>query len=211
VREVPEIPDAGILRLAGDERVRAILAALADGPLRPADLHRRTRCSRETLYNRLHELTEIHMISASRSRTFPFAARYEFTHAGRVAYSKALLMAREQRRVLAPERANGGDDIHELLRLLAPVLHLDTPGRGTCLLVENPPSGQVAEACLLIDERTITLLKHSPTGTPDATVQGAKSAWERALTHSELGELEIEGDPTLAHAVLGALHTALAL
>jgi hypothetical protein len=31
------------------------------------------------------------------------------------------------------------------------------------------------------------------------------------LTHSELGELEIEGDPTLAHAVLGALHTALAL
>jgi DNA-binding HxlR family transcriptional regulator len=205
------MPDAGILRLAGDGRVRTILAALADGPLRPAELDRRTKISREALYSRLHELTEMHMISSSRSGKFPFPARYEFTHAGRVAYTKALLMAREQRRVLAPERPNGGDDIHELLRLLAPMLRLDTPQRGTCLLVEHPPSGHAAEACLLIADRTITLLGHSPTGTPDATVQGARSAWERALTHRELGDLEIEGDPTLARAVLGALHTALGL
>ena len=205
------MPDAGILRLAGDGRVRTILAALADGPLRPAELDRRTKISRETLYSRLHELTEMHMISSSRSGKFPFPARYEFTHAGRVAYTKALLMAREQRRVLAPERPNGGDDIHELLRLLAPVLRLDTPQRGTCLLLERLPSGHAANACLLIDGRTITLLEHSSAGTPDATVQGAKSAWDSALTHRELGELEIEGDPTLARAVLGALHTALAL
>src|ERR1035441_770407 len=208
---MPGTPDAGILRLAGGGRVRTILAALADGPLRPADLHQRTGSSRETLYNRLHELTEMHMISSSRSGKFPFPARYEFTHAGRVAYTKALLMAREQRRVLAPERPNGGDDLHELLRLLAPVLRLDTPQRGTCLLVEHPPSRQAAEACLLIDDLTITLLEHSSTGTPDATVQGAKSAWERALTHRELGTLAIEGDSRLARAVLGALHTALAL
>src|ERR1039457_3502663 len=125
------MPDAGILRLAGDGRVRTILAALAGGPLRPpAELDRRTKISRETLYSRLHELTEMHMISSSRSGKFPFPARYEFTHAGRVAYTKALLMAREQRRVLAPERPNGGDDIHELLCLLAPVLRRDTPQRG---------------------------------------------------------------------------------
>ena len=170
------MPEAGILRLAGDGRVQTILAALADGPLRPAELDRRTGSSRETLYNRLHELAEMHMISSSRSGKFPFAARYEFTHAGRVAYTKALLVAREQRRVLAPERPNGGDDIHELLRLLAPVLRLDDPQRGTCLLVERPPSGQATEACLLLDDRTTTLLEHSSTG-PDATVQGAKSAW----------------------------------
>jgi len=205
------MPDAAILRLAGDGRVRTILAALADGPLRPAELDRRTEISRETLYNRLHELTEMHMISSSRSGKFPFPARYEFTHAGRVAYTKALLMAREQRRVLTPERPNGGDDIRELLRVLAPVLRLDTPQRGTCLLVEHPPSGQAAEACLLVDDRTITLLEHSPTSTPDATVQGVKSAWDSALTHRELDELEIDGDRALAQAVLGALHTALAL
>jgi DNA-binding HxlR family transcriptional regulator len=205
------MPDAAILRLAGDGRVRTILAALADGPLRPAELDRRTKISRETLYNRLHELTEMHMISSSRSGKFPFPARYEFTHAGRVAYTKALLMAREQRRVLTPERPNGGDDIRELLRVLAPVLRLDTPHRGTCLLVEHPRSGQAAEACLFLDDRTITLLEHSLTSTPDATVRGVKSAWERALTHRELDELQIDGDRALAQGVLGALHTALAL
>jgi DNA-binding HxlR family transcriptional regulator len=206
---VPEMPDAAILRLTGDFRVRSMLGALAEGPLHPAELQRRTGISRETLYNRLHELTEIHMVSSSRSSNFPFTVRCEFTRVGRVAYAKALLMAREQRRVLMPEHANGGDGINELLRLLSPVLRLYTPQQGRCLLVERHPSGEALQAYVLADERRITVLERPSTGPSHATVEGTASAWDSALTRRELHGLEIEGDRALAQAVLDALLTAL--
>ena len=210
-RESPEVPDAEILRLVSDGRIRMILAALAGGPLRPVELDRLAGISRETLYKRLHELSEMHMACSSRSCKFPFAVRYELTPAGRVAYAKALLMAREQRRLLAPESPSGGDDIRALLRLLSAVLRFDAPEQGACLLVEHDPGSEAVEACVLADDRTITLLERHSTVAFDATVHGTQSAWDSALTHSDSGDLEIAGDHAIARAVLAALQTALGL
>jgi DNA-binding transcriptional ArsR family regulator len=207
---VTALSDAGILKLAGDGRVRTILAALAEGPLRPAELQRRAGISRETLYKRLHELTELRMVSSSRSCRFPFSVCYEFTRDGRVAYTKTLLTAREQRRVLAPESLDGGDDICQLLRVLTPVLRLDQPQKGTCLLIEEDPTGRPARAGLVAEGRSIDLLTNSSKGASDATIEGAGSAWDSALNGRQRDQLKIHGDAALAQAVLEALGAILA-
>jgi len=190
----------------GDERVRAIVRALADGPLQPADLERISGVARSTLYTRLGELAAMGVVVVSQIGGFPLRVCYELSDNGRVAVAGELLGERLQRRRLALPESEAGCDLTDLVRLLAPVSRVPRTAEGSCALVEREVDARNGGVWLLARAGRIAVRDRC--GRSAAGAEGAPAAWDEVLVAGDCRRLELSGDPVLVRRVLRSLSTA---
>jgi DNA-binding HxlR family transcriptional regulator len=190
-----------------DERVRAIVRPLADGPRQPFELEALSRVSRSTLYDRLNDLTHLGILETERISGFPLRVGYGLTEIGRVVLAGELLVERTQRRRLHPGRPAAHGGLEELVRLLAPVSRLERTGQGRCTLLERDRNRRSGAVCVVVSGKSLVV--GSVHGAPTARVEGVGADWDEALLVGGRVGFRITGDRDIARSVVASLRVTL--
>jgi len=206
----PRGPLARISELLAEERVKSIVRALSGGPLQPSELEQLLSIPRSTLHARLRSLVEVGLLRHDERTSFPHIVEYALTDPGRVVSARRILTDRRQSRELAPDGAQRGDDLDEVLRLLAPVSSVPAGVEGTCALRKRQRFKRTIQLWVTARGGRLELCEQGPPpAEPAASVTAGSSAWDDALLIGSADELWVSGDRGLAEAVLGALRGAL--
>jgi DNA-binding HxlR family transcriptional regulator len=205
----PHDPRARISELLAEERVKSIVRALSGGPLQPSELEQRLNIPRSTLHARLRALAEVGLLRHDERTSFPHIVEYGLTDPGRVVSARRILTERRQGRELAPDGGQRGEELAEVLRLLAPVSRVPAGVEGTCALRKRQPFKRTLELWILARAECLELCEQGPPSEPAASITAGSSEWDDALLIGGARELRVSGDETLADAVLGALCAAL--
>jgi DNA-binding HxlR family transcriptional regulator len=166
------MPDRTPGRLVSDQCVRIVLGALAAGPLQPSALEQLAGVAHSTLYARLASLIRVHMIAKRQLSEFPPRVAYRLTDIGRVLYARALLMDREQKRMLAAEVPEPEAGLPALVGVLAPVARMPADTEGVCMLAEESPAPPPLAAWLCAAGGSIVTLLPRPAAAATASASG---------------------------------------
>jgi DNA-binding HxlR family transcriptional regulator len=206
----PHDPLARISELLAEERVKSIVRALSGGPLQPSELEQLLGIPRSTLHARLHSLAEVGLLRHHERTSFPHIVEYGLTDPGRIVSARRILTDRRESRELAPDGPQRGEQLPEVLRLLAPVSRAPAGVEGTCALRKRRHFKRTLELWIVARAGRLELCEQgSPPSRPAASVTAGSSAWDDALLIGGAGGLRMSGDQALAEAVLGALRDAL--
>jgi DNA-binding HxlR family transcriptional regulator len=205
--QTPAAPGLWVLGLAADQPTRALVRALADAPLRTADLHvRLPHVRRSTLLRRLKALPEHGVL-----------VREE--HAGEVRYALAegarhlvivpLRAAQcEWRRATPADRARSGD-LPGLLHVLAPLGRTPHNTSGTCQWHVNARGRLETDVYLAVASGKIAALNAAPVTAPQSVSHATPEAWCEALLRGDPSTIATTGDQAVFHAVFDALSSSL--
>jgi DNA-binding HxlR family transcriptional regulator len=199
---------AGVLavRLLADRYTREIMLLLADGSLSPADLGGRVcGLGRSALRRRLGELV---LAGLLKRRGRERVLRYELTAGARHLALVALLAGRWEWQWSRPQHPAPGRDLHDLLRLLAPVARIPEPMAGICRLHLDARGAEDPDIYLAAQAGSVLALAGAPAAPPEAVGHATPEAWCDALLLRE-GPIAISGNQALLSAVIGALSAAL--
>jgi DNA-binding HxlR family transcriptional regulator len=206
----PHGPLARISELLAEERVKGIVRALSGGPLQPSELEQRLSIPRSTLHARLRALAEVGLLRHDERTSFPHIVEYGLTDPGRVVSARRILTDRRQSRELVPDGPQRGEELADVLRLLAPVSRVPAGVEGTCTLRKPRPPKRALELWITARAGRLELCEQGPLPSrPGASITGDSSAWDDALLIGGTDGLRVSGNRTLAKAVLGALRDAL--
>jgi DNA-binding HxlR family transcriptional regulator len=206
----PHGPLARISELLAEERVKSIVRALSGGPLQPSELEQRLSIPRSTLHARLRSLAEVGLLRHDERTSFPHIVEYALTDPGRVVSARRILTDRRQSRELAPDGAQRGDELAEVLRLLAPVSSVAAGVEGTCVLRRRQRFKRTLELWVTARDGRLELCEQGPPPSePAASITAGSPAWDDALLIGGADELRVSGDRALAEAVLDALRDVL--
>src|SRR5215831_18467661 len=106
---------ARMAELLAEQRVKSIVRALSGDPLQPSELERRLKIPRSTLYARLRLLAEVGLLRHGERTSFPRIVEYGLTDPGRVVSARRILTDRRQRRELAPDGHQRGEELADVL------------------------------------------------------------------------------------------------
>jgi DNA-binding HxlR family transcriptional regulator len=202
---------AWALRQIADRRTRAILMALADGPLRPGELRRLLpgvghsaimRCLPELALN---GIVIRHAPSGGKRQV-----RYELTDHARRLGLPALLAACWEWRWARPADPTVTGDLDGLVHMLAPLTR--TPGtlEGACRL-HFVWEGALPESSvnLAVSGGRLAVLAPSPSEPPVAQGRACPQAWCESLLAGRPVGVAVAGDGELLAAVLEGLRDVL--
>jgi DNA-binding HxlR family transcriptional regulator len=203
-------PLARISELLAEERVKSIVRALSGGPLQPSELERRLSIARSTLHARLRALAEVGLLRHGERTSFPHIVEYGLTDPGRVVSARRILADRRESRELAPDGPQRGEELADVLRLLAPVSRVAAGVEGTCALRKRQHFKRTLELWMTAGAGCLELCEQGPPPSePAASITAGSSEWDDALLIGGDHELRVSGDRVLAEAVLGSLRDAL--
>jgi DNA-binding HxlR family transcriptional regulator len=206
----PHGPRARISALLAEERVKSIVRALSGGPLQPSELEQRLSIPRSTLHARLRALAEVGLLRHDERTSFPHIVEYGLTDPGRIVSARRILTDRRQGRELAPDGPQRGEELADVLRLLAPVSRVPAGVAGTCMLRKRQHFKRTLELWIVARAERLELCEQAPPPSePAAGITAGSSEWENALLIGGDHGLRVSGDGALAEAVLGALRAAL--
>jgi DNA-binding HxlR family transcriptional regulator len=206
----PHGPLARISELLAEERVKSIVRLLSGGPLQPSELEHRLGIPRSTLHARLRALAEVGLLRHDERTSFPHIVEYGLTDPGRIVSARRILTDRRQNRELSPDGAQRGEELADVLRLLAPVSHVPVGVAGTCALRKRQHFDRMLELWIVARAGRLELCEQgTPPSEPVASITAGSSEWDDALLIGGARELGVSGDRALAKAVLGALRNAL--
>ena len=198
---------AGVLavRLLADRYTREIMLLLADGALSPADLGGRVcGLGRSALRRRLGELVLGGLLRRGRGRVL----RYELTAGARHLALVAMLAGRWEWQWSRPQHPAPGSDLHDLLRVLAPVAQIPESMAGICRLHLDARGADDPDIYLAAQAGSVLALAGAPAAPAQAVGHATPEAWCDALLHRE-GPIAISGNQALLAAVIAALSAAL--
>lgn len=206
----PHGPLARISELLAEERVESIVRALSGGPLQPSELEQRLSIPRSTLHARLRALAEVGLLRHDERTSFPHIVEYGLTDPGRVVSARRILTDRRQGRELAPDGPQRGEELADVLRLLAPVSRVPADVEGMCVLRKRQHLERTLELWIAARAERLELCEQGPPlSEPAASITAGSSQWDDALLIGSAHELSVLGDRALAEGVLGALRDAL--
>jgi hypothetical protein len=196
--------------LLAEQRVKSIVRALSGDPLQPSELERRLKIPRSTLYARLRLLAEVGLLRHGERTSFPRIVEYGLTDPGRVVSARRILTDRRQRRELAPDGHQRGEELADVLRLLAPVARAPAEVEGTCALRKRRPHRRALELWIVARGGRLELCEQGPPQSrPAASITASSPSWDDALLSGVADGLRVSGDRTLAEAALEALRETL--
>jgi DNA-binding HxlR family transcriptional regulator len=207
--------------LSADRRTRAVLLALADGPLAAAELQARLPgLSGSTLGRRLSRL----MLGGMLERTAGARARrYSLTARARELAIVAMLAGRWEWRWLRPQRSAPARDLGELLRMIAPLARVSVATAGVCRVhldmgadaqdnaqadAQENAQDDAQDVYLAVRAGGVLAVAQPPTSPANALGHATPATWCDALL-APPGRIEVAGDGGLMAAVIGALGAAL--
>lgn len=199
---------AGVLavRLLADRYTREIMLLLADGPLCTKDLDKQAPdLGRSALRRRLRELIFAGLLEQRKRGRVPL---YELTAGARHLALVAMLAGRWEWQWSRPQHPAPGSDLHDLLRLLAPVARIPEPMAGICRLHLDAGGAEDPDIYLAARAGNVLALAGAPAAPPEAVGHATPEAWCDALLLRD-GPIAISGDQALLSAVIGALSAAL--
>lgn len=194
-----------IPELLADARTIEILRTLAGGPLQPTQIEQHVGTSRSTMHARLQKLVKVGLASQRERARMPRLVEYALTDDGRIATARAIITNRRQRRQLAADGHEPGEELHDLLGLLAPVSRLSKRVAGTCGLQKRREARSALMVRLLAKGGLLRPCEKDGRPSPKAKITATSAAWDDALLSGRIEELDISGDHELAGAVLEAL------
>jgi DNA-binding HxlR family transcriptional regulator len=205
--EQANTPGLWVLGLVADHPTRALARALADAPLRTADLQvRLPHLRRSTLLRRLRTLPGHGVLVREEHGG---EVRYALTDGARHLVIVPLRAARcEWRRATPADRALSGD-LPGLLHVLAPLGRTPQSASGTCQWHVDANGRLETDIHLAVASGKIAALNTAPVTTPQAVSHATPQAWCEALLHNDPSMIATTGDRTLFEAVFGALSSAL--
>jgi len=205
--QTPNAPGLWVLKLVADPPTRALARALADAPLRTADLQvRLPHVRRSTLLRRLRTLPERGVLVREEHRG---EVRYALADGARHLVIVPLRAAQcEWRRATPADRALSGD-LPGLLHVLAPLARTPQSTSGTCRWHVDAGAGLETDIHLAVASGKIAALNAAPVTAPQAVSHATPQVWCEALLHGDPSMIATTGDRTLLNAVFGALSSAL--
>jgi DNA-binding HxlR family transcriptional regulator len=200
-------PGLWVLGLVADAPTRALARALADAPLRTADLQvRLPHVRRSTLLRRLRTLLDGGVLVREEHRS---EVRYALTDGARHLVIVPLRAAQcEWRRATPADRALSGD-LAGLLHVLAPLARTQQSMSGTCQWHLDSNGTHEADIYLAVASGKIAALATAPMTAPQAVGHATPEVWCEALLHGDPSTIATIGDHALLNAAFGALSSAL--
>jgi DNA-binding HxlR family transcriptional regulator len=193
------------LGLSADSALRAIVRALADGPLRATELEARVpEVKHAVLFRRLPELTTQRLlIREGHGRN----VSYELSDAVRELVTVPLHAAHcETVRATSTDRSLPAD-LWGLLHVVAPLVEIPAEITGTfCVHVESP---RIDDVYLHAAAGRITALAVPPVGEPQAIVRASTLAWCDILFGGDAALNATGADPAVVSAIFLALSKVL--
>jgi DNA-binding HxlR family transcriptional regulator len=205
--ERPGAPGLWVLGLVADHPTRALVRALADSPLRTADLQvRLPHLRRSTILRRLRSLPGRGVLVREEHGG---EVRYALTDGARHLVIVPLRAAQcEWRRVSPAGRALTGD-LPGLVHLLAPLGRTPPSAIGTCQWHVDADGRLAADIYFAVASGKIAALTAPPVTAPQAVGHATPDVWCEALLHGDPSTITTTGDHELFKAVLDALSSAL--
>jgi DNA-binding HxlR family transcriptional regulator len=205
--QAPDVPGLWVLGLAADPPTRALARALADAPLRTADLHiRLPHVRRSTLLRRLRTLPEHGVLVREEHGG---EVRYALTEGARHLVIVPLRAAQcEWRRATPADRARSGD-LPGLLHVLAPLGRTAHNTTGTCQWHVDADGRLQTDVYLAVASGRIAALNAAPVSAPQSCSRATPEAWCEALLRGDPSAIATTGDAALFTAVFDALSSAL--
>ncbi|HEV2945486.1 MAG TPA: winged helix-turn-helix transcriptional regulator [Solirubrobacteraceae bacterium] len=205
--QTPDVPGLWVLGLAADQPTRALARALADAPLRTADLQvRLPHVRRSTLLRRLRTLPEHGVLVREEHGG---EVRYALTEGARHLVIVPLRAAQcEWRRATPADRARSGD-LPGLLHVLAPLGRTPHNTTGTCQWHVDAEGRLQTDVYLAVASGRIAALNAAPVSAPQSGSRATPETWCEALLHGDPSTIATTGDAALFSAVFDALSSAL--
>jgi DNA-binding HxlR family transcriptional regulator len=203
----PDVPGLWVLGLVADPPTRALARALADAPLRTADLQvRLPHLRRSTLLRRLRTLPGRGMLIREEHGG---EVRYALTDGARHLVIVPLRAAQcEWRQATPADRALSGD-LPGLLHVLAPLARTPQSTSGTCQWHVDANGRLETDIYLAVASGKIAALATAPVTAPQAVSHATPEVWCEALLHGDPSTIATTGDHELSNAAFGALSSAL--
>jgi DNA-binding HxlR family transcriptional regulator len=203
----PDAPGLWVLGLVADQPTRALARALADAPLRTADLQvRLPHLRRSTLLRRLRTLPDRGALVREEHRG---EVRYGLADGARHLVIVPLRAAQcEWRRATPADRALTGD-LPGLLHVLAPLGRTSPSTSGTCQWHVDANGRLEADIYLAVASGKVAALNAAPVTAPQAVSHATPEVWCEALLHGDPSMIATTGDRTVFNAVFDALSSAL--
>jgi DNA-binding HxlR family transcriptional regulator len=194
------------IKLTADHHMRKITLLLADGPLSTTDLDGQAAdLGRSALRRRLRELVLAGLLEQREPGRVP---RYELTTSARHLALVAMLAGRWEWQCSRPQHSVPGNDLNELLHMLAPVARIPEPMAGICQLHFDARGTDRHDIYLAARAGGVLALAGTPASPPEAVGHASPGAFCDALLLRE-GRISVSGDQALLAAVIRALSTAL--
>ncbi|HEY5046020.1 MAG TPA: winged helix-turn-helix transcriptional regulator [Solirubrobacteraceae bacterium] len=202
-----DVPGLWALKIVKDPYTRAVVRALADGPLRSAELRARVpQLAHSTLMRQLKTLPEQGVLVRE-------------GHAGKVHYALAdsvrhlaILPLRaaqcERRRATQTDRALRGD-LPGLLHVLAPLVRIPPDVSGACGWHLDSKTTLEADIYLTAAAGKVAVLNAAPTTAPQALAHAIPTVWCEGLLHGDRAAVVTTGDDALFDAVFKGMSAAL--
>jgi DNA-binding HxlR family transcriptional regulator len=194
------------IRLSADYHTRKIMLLLADGQLRSRDLDERAQdLCRSALRRRLRELVLAGILERDKREGVPL---YGLTAGARHLARVAMLAGRWEWQWCRPADPAPGDDLNDLLHILAPVARIPEPVAGICRL--RIDTGRAVDPDIYLAARggNVLALAGAPSTAPQAVGHATPEAWCDALLRRD-GPITMSGNLGLLAAVIGAFSRAL--
>jgi DNA-binding HxlR family transcriptional regulator len=203
----PDVPGLWVLGLAADPPTRALARALADAPLRTAELQvRLPHVRRSTLLRRLRTLPEHGVLIREEHGG---EVRYALTEGARHIVIVPLRAAQcEWRRASPADRARGGD-LPGLLHVLAPLGRTPHNISGTCQWHVDADGRFETDVYLAVASGKIAALAAAPVSSPQAVSHATPEVWCEALLRGDSSPIATTGERALFTAAFEALSSGL--
>lgn len=200
-------PGLWVLGLVADLPTRAVARALADAPLRSADLQvRLPQLRRSTFLRRLRTLPGRGVLVREEHGG---EVRYALADGARHLVIVPLRAAQcEWRRASPADRALGGD-LPGLVHVLAPLGRTPPSASGICQLHVDADGRLAADIYLAVASGKIAALNAPPVTAPQAVGHATPEVLCEVLLHGDSSMIATAGDQMLFNAAFGALSSAL--
>jgi DNA-binding HxlR family transcriptional regulator len=195
------------LGLVADPCTRALVWALADGPLRAVELEvRLPDLGRSALLRRLKSLPDYGVLVRGEHAG---ETRYALSDSTRHLAIVALRAARCEwwRATPVDSRLNG--DLSGLLRVLAPLVRVPQDIGGTCRLCLYTKTAPQTDVYLTATSGRVAALNTAPMTAPQAVSHATVEVWCEALLHGSSSKIVTTGEDALFKAVFSGVSTAL--
>jgi DNA-binding HxlR family transcriptional regulator len=200
-------PGLWALGIVKNSHTRALLRALADGPLRSAELQvRLPHLAHSTLMRRLKTLPESGILVREKHAG---KVRYALTDSARHLAILPLRAAQcEWRRATPSDRALSGD-LPGLLHVLAPLARIPSDTNGACGWHLDSKTTLETDIYLTAASGKVATLNAAPTTIPQAVSHATPKVWCEALLHGDPSRIVTTGDDALFGSVFSGLSAAL--
>jgi DNA-binding HxlR family transcriptional regulator len=196
----------------GDKWTLLIIRDLASGPRRFVELQRTLPgISTEQLRSRLNRMVADGLLTRQRYREVPPRVDYELTERSRDLMPVVGALARwGYEWTWSAPRPGEEVSIGAIFRTAPGLLHLPRSAKGTAEFVVTGDRGGDRSYVLQVRSGAVTISEQPPERS-DTRVTGSVRAWVHALgPETDTGDLEFDGDRSLADTILGAFTSAAA-